>query len=71
MDERRQRVVWTLLLAIPPGAGVTGFASVGLNGGRVTPISVGAGLATSLIIALFFLLVFTSGSEPEENEVVQ
>ena len=68
-DETRQRIVWTVLLAVPPGIGMTGFFSVGLAGGAVTVESVAAGLVTTLVIGGFLVLVFFTGSEPDSDEV--
>lgn len=66
-DSTRQRIVWTLLLSVPPGIGMTGFAAVGLAGGALTMEAVAAGVVTTLVIGGFLLLVFTSGSEPDSE----
>lgn len=59
---RRERVLWILVLSVPPGIGVGGFASVGLGGGTVTLLSAGMGVATTLVIAVLVAGALATGS---------
>lgn len=51
----REELGFALLLSVPPGVGITGFAAAVLEGGAVTPLAVAAGFVTWL--ALFVLVV--------------
>lgn len=53
----RRAVGWALLFAVPPGVGVTGYASMLMGGRLIEPMAVVAGTLTAAVI---FALVLAS-----------
>ncbi|WP_247009906.1 hypothetical protein [Halorientalis litorea] len=47
---RRERVLWVLVFALPPGVGITGYVSVMFERGALTPRAVAAGLLTAVVL---------------------
>lgn len=62
----RTAVGWALLFAVPPGVGVTGYASILIGEGLVEPTAVAVGAVTAAVIFAVVLGAQRSGSpEPE------
>lgn len=53
----RSAVGWALLLAVPPGLGVTGYTAMLAGEGFLGPTAIAAGLVTAGVI---FVVVFAS-----------
>ncbi len=62
----RTAVGWALLFAVPPGVGVTGYASMLMGGRLVEPAAIAVGAAVAgLIFALVLGAQLTGSPEPE------
>lgn len=62
----RAAVGWALLFAVPPGVGVTGYASILIGESLVEPTAVAVGAVTAAVIFAVVLGAQVSGSpEPE------
>jgi hypothetical protein len=60
---RSEAALWTFVLSIPPGIGVTGFVSVALQHGAITLAAVAGGLLTTLAVAGLVFLMVRGGPE--------
>lgn len=57
---------WALLFAVPPGVGVTGYASMLMGGRLVEPAAMAIGaLVAGVIFALVLGAQLTGSAEPE------
>lgn len=61
-----EKIGYALLLSVPPGVGVTGFVATRTAGGDLTPLALGAGGLTALVIFLVVVLIAFTG--PEEGD---
>jgi hypothetical protein len=62
----RTAIGWALLFAVPPGVGVTGYASMLMGGRLVEPMAVGIGaLVAGAIFAVVLGAQLTGAPEPE------
>ena len=62
----RAAVGWALLFSVPPGIGVTGYASMLMAGRLVEPMAVATGgLVAAVIFALVLGAQLTGSAEPE------
>ena len=63
----RAAVGWALLLAVPPGIGVTGYASMLMGGRLIEPAAIAVGAAAAgLIFALVLGAQLTGSAEPAD-----
>jgi len=46
----RERWLWLLVFAVPPGIGMAGFVAVALQRGGLSPTALGVGVATTLAV---------------------
>lgn len=61
----RTAVGWALLFAVPPGVGVTGYASMLMGGRLVEPLAiVVGGLVAAVIFSLVLATQVTGSAEP-------
>ena len=64
----RSALGWALLLSVPPGLGVTSFATRVTEQGPIAPLPVAVGFATTVVLFGFVLLVLGTGS-PDPDRV--
>lgn len=62
----RTAVGWALLFAVPPGVGVTGYASILIGERLVEPTAIAVGAVTAAVIfAVVLGAQLTGSAEPE------
>lgn len=63
----RETIAWGLVFSVPVGVGIVGFSAHVVDRGVLDPVSVAAGVGTTLIIFAIFVFAASVGSPDEER----
>ena len=64
----REALLWALVFSVPVGVGITGYAAHVVREDVINPVSILAGLATTLVIFAIMAYAFSRGSPDSEHE---
>ena len=62
----REALAWALLLSVPVGVGITGYAAHVIREDVINPLSILTGLAATVVIFAIMAYAFSRGSADEE-----
>lgn len=63
----RERWLWLLVFAVPPGIGMAGFVAVALQRGGLSLTAIGVAVTTTTAVALLVYVTMIRSAEPTES----